>query len=114
MQSRKTMSMFTICMMTVAAVVSLRGLPMMAKGRALHDFLHSLRHHHVSDPRLSCGGRNWGEPSAVRGVGVYTWVKEAFGSRWGFTAIWLQWDPKRGVVPHGTGLRRPAPWPISL
>ena len=23
--------------------------------------------------------------------GVYTWVKAAFGSRWGFTAIWLQW-----------------------
>ena len=26
-----------------------------------------------------------------QGGGVYTWVKEAFGSRWGFTAIWLQW-----------------------
>jgi amino acid transporter len=25
------------------------------------------------------------------GGGIYTWVKEAFGSRWGFTAIWLQW-----------------------
>lgn len=23
--------------------------------------------------------------------GVYRWVKEAFGSRWGFTAVWLQW-----------------------
>lgn len=23
--------------------------------------------------------------------GVYTWVKAAFGPRWGFTAIWLQW-----------------------
>ncbi|MDD4652013.1 MAG: amino acid permease [Methanothrix sp.] len=23
--------------------------------------------------------------------GVYVWVKEAFGERWGFTAIWLQW-----------------------
>ena len=26
-----------------------------------------------------------------KGGGVYVWVKEAFGSRWGFTAIWLQW-----------------------
>ena len=26
-----------------------------------------------------------------KGGGVYTWVKEAFGSRWGFVAIWLQW-----------------------
>ncbi|MDD2835220.1 MAG: amino acid permease [Methanothrix sp.] len=23
--------------------------------------------------------------------GVYIWVKEAFGERWGFTAVWLQW-----------------------
>ena len=23
--------------------------------------------------------------------GVYVWVKEAFGERWGFTAVWLQW-----------------------
>ena len=23
--------------------------------------------------------------------GVYVWVREAFGNRWGFTAIWLQW-----------------------
>jgi len=26
-----------------------------------------------------------------KGGGVYTWITEAFGSRWGFTAIWLQW-----------------------
>ena len=23
--------------------------------------------------------------------GVYVWVKQAFGQRWGFTAVWLQW-----------------------
>lgn len=23
--------------------------------------------------------------------GVYEWVKDAFGERWGFTAIWIQW-----------------------
>ena len=23
--------------------------------------------------------------------GVYLWVKEAFGQKWGFTAVWLQW-----------------------
>jgi len=26
-----------------------------------------------------------------QGGGVYIWVKESFGSRWGFMAIWLQW-----------------------
>ena len=24
--------------------------------------------------------------------GIYSWVKEAFGERWGFVAIWLQWS----------------------
>ena len=23
--------------------------------------------------------------------GIYVWVKEAFGEKWGFTAVWLQW-----------------------
>ena len=23
--------------------------------------------------------------------GAYVWVKEAFGPRWGFVSIWLQW-----------------------
>ncbi|MFD3651782.1 amino acid permease, partial [Streptomyces cyaneofuscatus] len=23
--------------------------------------------------------------------GVYIWVREALGNRWGFTAVWLQW-----------------------
>jgi putative glutamate/gamma-aminobutyrate antiporter len=32
-----------------------------------------------------------GSAFSKQGGGVYTWVKEAFGSRWGFTAIWLQW-----------------------
>ena len=26
-----------------------------------------------------------------RGGGVCTWVKEVFGARWGFVAIWLPW-----------------------
>ncbi len=24
--------------------------------------------------------------------GVYTWVKEAFGERWGFLAVWCDWS----------------------
>lgn len=32
-----------------------------------------------------------GSAFSQSGGGVYTWVKEAFGPRWGFTAIWLQW-----------------------
>ena len=28
---------------------------------------------------------------ADRRGGIYTWVAQAFGTRWGFLAIWLQW-----------------------
>ena len=83
-------STFSIAMMTAAAVVSLRGLPMMAKEQltlfvyiAFATFIFLIPAALVS---AELGGA-FGE----KGGGVYTWVKEAFGSRWGFVAIWLQW-----------------------
>lgn len=87
---KAVVSTFSMAMMTAAAVVSLRGLPMMAKeqltlfvyiGFATFIFL-------IPAALVSAElGGAFGE----RGGGVYTWVKEAFGSRWGFVAIWLQW-----------------------
>ena len=83
-------STFSIAMMTAAAVVSLRGLPMMAKEQmtlfvyiAFATFIFLIPAALVS---AELGGA-FGE----KGGGVYTWVKEAFGCRWGFVAIWLQW-----------------------
>ena len=83
-------STFSMAMMTAAAVVSLRGLPMMAKEQltlfvyiAFATFIFLIPAALVS---AELGGA-FGE----KGGGVYTWVKEAFGSRWGFVAIWLQW-----------------------
>ena len=32
-----------------------------------------------------------GSAFAGQGGGVYRWVGAAFGKKWGFTAIWLQW-----------------------
>ncbi len=90
MQSRKSMSMFTICMMTVAAVVSLRGLPMMAK-EGLSMIFYILFATVMFLIPASLVAAELGGAFSGKGGGVYTWVKEAFGSRWGFTAIWLQW-----------------------
>jgi putative glutamate/gamma-aminobutyrate antiporter len=89
--AKKTVvSTFSLAMMTAAAVVSLRGLPMMAKEQltlfvyiAFATFIFLIPAALVS---AELGGA-FGE----RGGGVYTWVKEAFGARWGFVAIWLQW-----------------------
>jgi putative glutamate/gamma-aminobutyrate antiporter len=87
---KAVVSTFSMAMMTAAAVVSLRGLPMMAKEQltlfvyiAFATFIFLIPAALVS---AELGGA-FGE----KGGGVYTWVKEAFGSRWGFVAIWLQW-----------------------
>ena len=90
-QAKKAVvSTFSMAMMTAAAVVSLRGLPMMAKEQltlfvyiAFATFIFLIPAALVS---AELGGA-FGE----KGGGVYTWVKEAFGARWGFVAIWLQW-----------------------
>jgi putative glutamate/gamma-aminobutyrate antiporter len=88
--------------MTVAAVVtSLRGLPMMAKEGLsmifylLFSFLFFLL-------PASLVAAELGGAFSNKGGGVYTWVKEAMGSRWGFTAIWLQWI--QNVVWYPTSL----------
>ena len=79
-----------LALMTAAAVISLRGLPMMAQeemtmffyiGFATFLFL-------IPAPLVAA---ELGSAFAAEGGGVYTWVKEAFNKRMGFTAIFLQW-----------------------
>jgi putative glutamate/gamma-aminobutyrate antiporter len=90
MTGKTKLSVFTLCMMTVAAVVSLRGLPMMAK-EGLSMVFYILFSTVMFLIPASLVAAELGSAFSDRGGGVYTWVKEAFGSRWGFTAIWLQW-----------------------
>ncbi len=90
MQKKTTMSVFTLSMMTVAAVVSLRGLPMMAK-EGLSLIFYILFSTIMFLIPASLVAAELGGAFSDKGGGVYTWIKEAFGSRWGFTAIWLQW-----------------------
>lgn len=83
------LSMFALAMLNVAAVMSLRGLPMMADTGLLMIFyllfasLLFLIPSALVSAELATG---WPESG-----GVYRWVSEAFGSKWGFVAIWLQW-----------------------
>lgn len=86
----KKMTVFTLSMMTVAAVCSLRGLPMMAK-EGLSMIFYILFAAVLFLLPASLVAAELGGAFSKQGGGVYTWVKEAFGSRWGFTAIWLQW-----------------------
>ena len=85
----KSMSVFTMSMLTVAAVLSLRNLPSQAEygysvifylvAAAVCFFVPSAL---VSAELASA----WPEEG-----GVYCWVKEAFGPKWGFVAIFMQW-----------------------
>ena len=84
------MTVFTISMMTAAAVVSLRGLPMMAK-EGMTMFFYIIFSTVMFLIPASLVSAELGGAFSNEGGGVYTWVKEAFGSKWGFTAIWLQW-----------------------
>ncbi len=84
------MTIFTLSMMTVAAVVSLRGLPLMAK-EGLSMIFYILFAAVMFLIPASLVAAELGGAFSNKSGGVYTWIKEAFGSRWGFTAIWLQW-----------------------
>ena len=86
----KRVTVLTLCLMTVAAVVSLRGLPMMA-AEGMSMVFYILFATVVFLLPASLVSAELGSAFSDRQGGVYTWVKEAFGPRWGFTAIWLQW-----------------------
>src|SRR6202046_4090677 len=88
--AKSIVSTFSMAMMTAAAVVSLRGLPMMAKEQ-LTLFVYIGFAAFISRIPAAWVAAELGSAFGEKGGGVYTWVKEAFGSRWGFVAIWLQW-----------------------
>ncbi|MCX7018422.1 MAG: amino acid permease [bacterium] len=87
---RKTVTVATLGLMTVASVVSLRGLPMMA-AEGLSMIFYILFAMLVFLLPAAMVAAELGSAFGNQSGGVYTWVKAAFGSRWGFTAIWLQW-----------------------
>jgi len=88
--AKTLVSTFSMAMMTAAAVVSLRGLPMMAKEQ-LTLFVYIAFATFIFLIPAALVSAELGGAFGDKGGGVYTWVKEAFGARWGFVAIWLQW-----------------------
>ncbi|MFC2093800.1 amino acid permease [Bacteroidota bacterium] len=83
------LGVFAFTMMNVAAVMSLRGIPMMAKeGLSMIFYLLFASLLFLVPVSIVSAELAAGWPKSG---GVYRWVREAFGSRLGFTAIWLQW-----------------------
>lgn len=86
----KYVSVTTLCLMTVAAVVSLRGLPMMA-AEGLSMIFYILFATVIFLLPASLVAAELGSAFGQKKGGVYNWVSAAFGTRWGFVAVWLQW-----------------------
>lgn len=87
--SKKTLSVFSLVMINVIAIDSLRSLPLSAEyGTSLIAYYiiaaiaFFLPTAFVSAELASA----WPETG-----GIYVWVREAFGPKLGFMTIWLQW-----------------------
>jgi len=88
-KNQKILSVFSLIMINVIAVGSLRTLPISAKLGAPLIFYY-----------LLCGlffllpiGLITAELATAMPEkgGIYIWVREAFGKRWGFLTVWVQW-----------------------
>ena len=71
-------------------MTSLRGLPMLAKEEmTMFAYLAFTAVFYLVPASLVSA--ELGGALADKKGGIYAWVGEAFGVRWGFLAIWLQW-----------------------
>ena len=76
--------------MTSAALISLRGLPMMAAEEMTMFFYIAFATVLFLIPAALVSAE-LGSAFSNQNGGIYRWVGAAFGKKWGFTAIWLQW-----------------------
>lgn len=86
---RDKIGIFTIAMITAAFVLAIRNWPVMAESGLQALFFCALAAFIFLIPVSLCSAElatGWPKEG-----GVYVWVKEAFGKRAGFLAIWLQW-----------------------
>ncbi|NGX59841.1 MAG: Glutamate/gamma-aminobutyrate antiporter [Chlamydiae bacterium] len=85
----KAISVFTLAMINVAAVSSVKNWPFTAELGFSSMFYFILAALVFFFP-VSLVSAELATGWPKRG-GVYLWVKEAFGPKWGFLAVWLQW-----------------------
>lgn len=86
---KRILSVFVLAMLNVSVMASLRNLPLVAEYglEAVFYFLVVALFFLIPCALVSAElATGW--PKAG---GVYIWVREALGDRWGFFAIWIQW-----------------------
>lgn len=88
-QKKHALTIFSLTMITVGSVDSIRNLPATALfGSQLISFFILAALFFLIPTALVSAELASGWPKQG---GIYIWVKEAFGKRVGFLAIWLQW-----------------------
>lgn len=89
MQNRKVLGIYGLLAITIAGVFSAKNLPFMAKYGFAGVFYYILVALLFFIPSaLACAELATGFPDKG---GIYAWVKAAFGDRFGFLAVWLEW-----------------------
>ena len=89
MRSKRVLSVFSLVMINVIAVDSLRTLPITAKlGLSLVSYYMLAAFAFFIPVALVAAELATAYPNTG---GIYIWVREAFGRRAGFITIWLQW-----------------------
>ena len=87
--SKRVLSVFSLVMINIIAVDSLRTLPISAKlGLSLISYYVIAAFAFFIPVALVAAELATAYPNTG---GVYVWVREAFGKRAGFITIWLQW-----------------------
>lgn len=93
----KTLNVFTLAMINVAAISTVKNWPFIAEYGFASVFYFILAALVFFFP-ISLVAAELATGWPKRG-GVYLWVKEAFGQKWGFLAVWLQWVENVAYYP---------------
>lgn len=86
---RRVLTVFVLAMLNVSVMASLRNLPLVAEyGLGAVPYFLIVALLFLIPCALVSAELATGWPKSG---GVYIWVREALGDRWGFLAIWVQW-----------------------
>lgn len=95
--NKRILTVFALAMINVSLICSLRGLPMMAEyGLSIVALLLLAVLVFFIPTSLISAELATGWPKKG---GIYAWVKQAFGEKWGFVAIWIQWSQNLAFYP---------------
>lgn len=88
-RAHRTLGIFVLATLNLAVITSLRNMPLVARyGLSSVSYYIIAALVFIIPTALVSAELATGWPKAG---GVYIWVREAFGERWGLSAVWLQW-----------------------